>query len=292
MNTIWSTYIQNTNTLYLSRSMRFSDSFKEVYQKAFAISEDSRILEIGCGPGALSESLQRWYPQSQITGIDRDSCFVDFACAHVPGVTFMEGDATALPFEDGTFDVTIFNTVAEHIDPAKFYGEQHRVLKKNGVCLVLSARRGISVPASCIAEETEFERELWRRAELCFRDAHGKYHVGEYAQNEAELPLNMEKYGFTDVQTDFIAVHLTPDDPAYSPELAYTMIEANRQNDLENADRMLHIAGEVVTVEEVEMLKTLINARYDKRISFYDQGIKQWDTSVSLTMVVRGVKRS
>lgn len=34
---------------------------------------------------------------------------------------------------------TFSNTVSEHIEPSKFYGEQYRVLKENGVCLVLSA---------------------------------------------------------------------------------------------------------------------------------------------------------
>lgn len=39
MNTIWSTYIQNIGTLYLSRSLRFSDAFKERYLNVFQIPE-------------------------------------------------------------------------------------------------------------------------------------------------------------------------------------------------------------------------------------------------------------
>ena len=45
-----------------------------------------------------------------------------------------------------------------------------------------------------------------------------------------------------------------------------------------------------MTASEVEELKRLVNAKYDKRILLYDQGVKQWDTNVSITMVVRGVK--
>ena len=33
-----------------------------------------------------------------------------------------------------------------------------------------------------------------------------------------------------------------------------------------------------------------VNAKYDKRIKLYHEGIRQWDTSVSVTMVVRGRK--
>lgn len=69
------------------------------------------------------------------------------------------------------------------------------------------------------------------------------------------------------------------------------MINANRQNDLDNAQSMLRIAEGAVTAEEVEELKRLVNARYDQRILLYDRGIRQWDTDVAVTMVVRGVKK-
>ncbi len=105
-------------------------------------SKKLRILEIGCGPGALAEALHRWYPNAEIVAIDRDSNFIKYAKENIPGVNFIEGDATALPFEADTFDVTISNTVCEHIEPTMFYAEQKRVLKENGMCLALSARKG------------------------------------------------------------------------------------------------------------------------------------------------------
>ncbi len=77
------------------------------------------ILEIGCEPGALAGALSRWYPDSEIVGIDRNSAFLDFARTNVKGIQFIEGE--------------------------KFYSEQLRVLKPGGICIVLSARRGIYV---------------------------------------------------------------------------------------------------------------------------------------------------
>ena len=290
MNTIWSTYIQSIGTLYASRSLRFADSFRERYMDAFGIQDGRSILEIGCGPGALAESLGRWYPHARICGVDRDSRFIAFAREKSPGIEFLEGDAEALPFADGSFDVTISNTVAEHIEPSRFYREQYRVLKENGVCLVLSARRGIHVPAPCVREETEFERELWRRTEPYFRETHAKYSVCGYPQSEAELPLCMERYGFRHVTTEYVTVNLTPDHPRCSAGMAHAMIEASWQNDLDQAGNMLRIAGEAVTPSEVDELKRLVNARYDKRKLLYDQGVRQWDTDVSVTLVVRGVK--
>lgn len=195
-----------------------------------------------------------------------------------------------MPFPEGSFDVTISNTVAEHVAPEKFYGEQHRVLREGGVCLVLSSRRGIHIPAPCIAQETEFEQMLWQKVGPCFQQIHAKYNICAYPQDEGELPRAMESYGFKNVTTDYVVASLTPDDPRCPKQMAYAMIQANRQNELDNAENMLRIAPEVVTREETERLKALVNARYDQRLRLYDQGIRQWDTDVAVTMVIRGEK--
>ncbi len=290
MNTIWSTYVQGIGTLYNTRLLRFSDLFQRKYREAFRIDDKKQILEIGCGPGALAGSLARWYPEAQVFGVDRDSNFIAFAKQQNPAIQYAEGDATALAFKNDSVDVTISNTVAEHIEPSKFYGEQYRVLKENGVCIVLSARRGINIAAPCICEQSEFEKELWKRAEKQLSEVDEKYAICAYPQNEAELPLCMEKYGFRNVTTEYLTINLTPDNPVYTQGTAHDMINANRQVSLDAADDLLRNATEVVTADEVEELKRIINTKYDKRIELYDKGIKQWDTNVSVTMVVRGEK--
>lgn len=84
-------------------------------------------------------------------------------------------------------------------------------------------------------------------------------------------------YGFRNVTTAYITVNLTPDHPGCPAEMAHTIIESNRQNELDNAENLLHIANEVVSPSEVDALKRLVNARYDQRRLLYDQGFKQWD---------------
>ena len=81
MNTIWSENVQGIKTLYLTRQLRFDDLFYSQYEKLFGLDKNAslKILEIGCGPGALSQALHRWYPNAQITAIDRDSNFISFA---------------------------------------------------------------------------------------------------------------------------------------------------------------------------------------------------------------------
>lgn len=290
MNTIWSTCVQSIGTLYESRVLRFADMFKSKYTDAFKIEDKTRILEIGCGPGALADSLSRWYPSSYVTAIDRDSNFIEFAKSVAPHIGFAEGDATELPYENNSFDVTISNTVAEHIEPEKFYGEQYRVLREGGVCLVLSARRGINISAQCIREETDFEKEIWKRVDKYYKEINEKYAVCAYPQSEMEMPLCMEQYGFKNVITDYVTINLTPDNPIYPKEMAYAMINANRKCAVDNVDSLGQIGNGVVSASEIDELKRIVNEKYNKRIELYNKGIKQWDTNLSVTMIMRGVK--
>ena len=290
MNTIWSKYVQGTKTLYYSRKLRFDDLFSEQYRNLFGLDakQQLKILEIGCGPGALAGALHRWYPLAEITAVDRDSEFVRFGTENEPGVNFVEGDATALPFEDNTFDVTISNTVAEHIEPSKFYGEQLRVLKPGGICLVLSSRKGININPSCITFN-EYEQQFWKKAEQ-HDDSMDRFAVCKYPMNEAEMPVVMSEYGFSNVSTGFATIDLTPDNPKFSAPLALDMINANRYTALDGIDSVLHTMPEHFTTQEVEEMKRLANAKYDTRIEQYQRGEKQWDTNVSIIMVIRGTK--
>lgn len=290
MNIIWSKYVQGTKTLYYSRKLRFNDLFSEQYKRLFDLDENRtlKILEIGCGPGALAGALHRWYPNAEITAIDRDSEFIRFATEHESRVNFTEGDATTLPFEDNTFDVTISNTVAEHIEPSKFYGEQLRVLKPGGICLVLSSRKGININPSCITFN-EYENQFWKKAEQ-YDDSTDRFAVCKYPMSEAEIPISMTEYGFSDISTGYVTVDLTPDNPKFSDELSLDMINANRHTMLDGIESVLYTMPEHFTVQEVEEMKRLANAKYDIRIEQYNNGEKQWDTNVSIIMVIRGIK--
>lgn len=292
MNVIWSKYIQGTNTLYYSRKLRFDDLFEQQYKQLFDldISRNLKVLEIGCGPGALAGAIHRWYSNAEITAIDRDSEFIRFASEHEDGILFMEGDATRLPFEDDIFDVTISNTVAEHIEPSKFYGEQLRVLKPGGKCLVLSSRRGININPSCVTALNDFEKAFWEKVQK-YDTSLETYSVCQYPMSEAEMPVAMEKYGFRNIRTGYATIDLTPDHPKFNRQLAYDMINAERYSTLDSIDSVIETMPEHFTVDEAAEMKRLANIKYDTRIEQYNRGEKQWDTNVSLIMVIQGTKQ-
>lgn len=292
MNVIWSKYVQGIKTLYCSRKLRFDDMFSEQYKSFFKFDETKplKILEIGCGPGALAEALRRWYPNAEITAIDRDSEFIRYAKEHIDGVNFIEGDAIALPFDDNSFDVTISNTVSEHIEPSRFYGEQYRVLKPNGVCLVLSSRKGINIQPSCFTYD-KFEEQFWAKVNK-YDNTLKEYSVCQYPMSESELPLAMQKYGFGGVATGYATIDLTPDDPKFNPSMAHDMINSVRYSALESIESVLNTMTEHFSDEEVSEMKEITNKRFDDRIMDYDAGKKYWETNLSIIMMIRGIKKT
>lgn len=290
MNTIWSTYIQRAEMLDQTRKLRFADCFQAQYQAVFDIPDNARILEIGCGTGALSRSLGRWYPNTDITGIDRDSTFVQFAASRAANLTYIEGDATALPFPDHSFDVTISNTVQEHIEPAAFFNEQRRVLRIGGICLVLSSCKTTTAAADCLKKRSDFEQAIYKKVNESFQQADHKYGVCAYPMTEAELPRAMASHGFRHVSTSYLAISLTPDHPTCSADFAEAIINAGRQEELDEIACYPDIAPGIVSELEQRKMKEYVNTRYDERIRLYRAGEKQWDTSIQLLMIVRGVK--
>ena len=68
----------------------------------------TRLLEVGCGVGAVLAVLGQEYPGVELFGVDIEQKQLDFARGHLEraGVeaTLRQADALALPFTDGSFD--------------------------------------------------------------------------------------------------------------------------------------------------------------------------------------------
>jgi SAM-dependent methyltransferase len=65
-----------------------------------------RVLEVGCGTGAVCESAAGAYPSVRVVGLDMDLPRLHFARTHGRKCRYTGGNAFRLPFESGSFDLT------------------------------------------------------------------------------------------------------------------------------------------------------------------------------------------
>lgn len=96
---------------------------------------DVRVLDVACGTGDVSIALHR--KGLDVTGVDISANMMDIARKKAPEITFSYGDASALPFGDGTFDaVTIAFGIRNFDKRGQCIRELHRVLKDGGMLAI------------------------------------------------------------------------------------------------------------------------------------------------------------
>jgi ubiquinone/menaquinone biosynthesis C-methylase UbiE len=102
----------------------------------FRLEPESRVLELGCGPGILwSSNLQRIPPGWALTLTDFSAGMLQAARSRLPEdrFTFTVADAQSLPFADAHFDAVIANHMVYHVpDLGRALQESRRVLKPGG----------------------------------------------------------------------------------------------------------------------------------------------------------------
>ncbi len=89
---------------------RYHDFFVE------RIADGERVLDVGCGYGAVARSIARARPAAHVVGVDYDKGRLSQARAaeHPSNLSFVESDATkSVP--DGPWDVVVLSNVLEHI---------------------------------------------------------------------------------------------------------------------------------------------------------------------------------
>ena len=115
---------------------------------AMNLTARSHVLDIGSGLGGPARTLTETFG-CQVTGIDLTQAFCDAATAMSDWVglesrvSFKQGDATDLPFDDKTFDAAMTIHVAMNIAAKdRMYAEARRVLKPGGIFAVYDVLQG------------------------------------------------------------------------------------------------------------------------------------------------------
>jgi ubiquinone/menaquinone biosynthesis C-methylase UbiE len=115
----WSFYVEATTRETLAR---------------LSLGPADRLLDVGCGTGALLYRLSQQVPAAQLSGVDPVAEMLAVARRRLPPeVEVREGWAERLPFENAQFDVVVSCNVFHYVrEPAAALHEMGRVLAPGG----------------------------------------------------------------------------------------------------------------------------------------------------------------
>jgi len=100
------------------------------------LNESSRVLEVGCGTGAILSGL----PKSKlIHGLDIDPISLALCKEHIPFANLTRGNALYLPYADNAFDVVYCHFLLLWVDdPLQALLEMKRVTKQDGYIIAFA----------------------------------------------------------------------------------------------------------------------------------------------------------
>jgi SAM-dependent methyltransferase len=98
------------------------------------VCEGQRVLDVGCGPGALTAELVHRVGPAAVSAIDPSEPFVAAARERHPTVSVQLASAEQLPFPDKAFDAALAQLVVHFMsDPSAGVAEMRRVTRRDGV---------------------------------------------------------------------------------------------------------------------------------------------------------------
>ena len=156
------------------------------------------VVELGCGPGALTETLAGRLGARSVAAVDPSPTFVAACRARVPGADVRLAGAEGLPFPDGSFTAAFSQLVLSFVsDPARAMAEAVRVVRPGGTI------------AACTWEGDGFRAAMafWRAALALDPAAPDDAHLP--FRREEELGALWRSAGLRDVATSRIDVEAT-----------------------------------------------------------------------------------
>jgi SAM-dependent methyltransferase len=160
-----------------------------------------RVLDVGCGPGALTERLAERVGPGSVSAADPSQPFVAACADRVPGADVRQADAEDLPWPDDGFDAALAQLVVNFMrDPTAGVGEMRRVVRREG-----------GVVAACTwdyAEGMQMLRVFWAAARSLDPDAPDEGRTMRYARPE-ELEGLWREVGLQAIETGPLVVETT-----------------------------------------------------------------------------------
>ena len=111
---------------------RYATPLAEVFETFAGVREGDKVLDVGCGPGALTAHLLS--VGAEVTAIDPSPPFVDAIRERFTGVDVLLGTAEELPYDTAAFDAALAQLVVHFMtDPVGAIRQMMRVTRPGGV---------------------------------------------------------------------------------------------------------------------------------------------------------------
>ena len=197
-----STYIHGTSEREQDRLIHQVDQIGKRLPPNLDLNPGDRLLEIGCGVGAVLGSIGLAHPDVQLVGIDISPEQIAGARRHLnelglDGVELAVGDGANLPWPDDHFDRVRVVWVLEHLsDALPVLQEAWRVLRPGGTIHLTEtdyASLRVSPPVPAV--------EVMLGAFVAHFNRHGNAHAGP------SLGTWLEQAGFTEVSSLMVGIH-------------------------------------------------------------------------------------
>jgi len=126
-------YFEVTADAYGRFMGRFSEPLARRLVDLVGVRAGQRVLDVGCGTGALTAALVPVVGVDGIAALDPSEPFVDSVRARWPGIDVRLGSAEAIPYADGTFDTVLAQLVVHFMsDPVHGLREMARSAAPGG----------------------------------------------------------------------------------------------------------------------------------------------------------------
>ena len=113
---------------------RYSVPLAPVFADFVGVGSGQRVVDVGCGPGALTAVLVERLGDDSVVAVDPSEPFVDAVRERHPRVEVQLASAERLPLPDATFDAALAQLVVHFMThPVAGLREMHRVVKPGGI---------------------------------------------------------------------------------------------------------------------------------------------------------------
>jgi ubiquinone/menaquinone biosynthesis C-methylase UbiE len=112
---------------------RYSTNLAPLFADFAEVIPGQRVLDVGCGPGALTTELARRVGERNVGAVDPVEQFVAACRVRVPGADVRAGPAERIPFDAGEFDAALSQLVLSFVtDADAMASEMRRVVRRSG----------------------------------------------------------------------------------------------------------------------------------------------------------------